>query len=101
MPVAEDVHRDAACEVEILLALLTVEIRPLTADRANRRAWINGHERRDGHEGSLFAAVKSGSAAIASAPKKGKVERGPRHPEQQKGRPDYPERPSLRTTNAI
>jgi hypothetical protein len=51
MAVAEQVDGDAAGEIEIFLAALAVEIDPLPSHRPHRRARINGHERRDGHEG--------------------------------------------------
>ena len=54
MAVAQQIDRDAACEIEIARAVLAVEIDPFPAHRPDRRARINGHERRDGHEGLLM-----------------------------------------------
>jgi len=52
--VAEQVDRDARCEVQILLALLSVEIDALTSDRPHLATRVNGHERSDGHFGQVL-----------------------------------------------
>jgi hypothetical protein len=48
---AEQIDRNAAREIEILLAILAKQICAFAAHRPHRRARINGHERRDGHKG--------------------------------------------------
>src|SRR4051794_14201607 len=64
MPMAEQVDGDAACKVQVTLALFSVEINPFAANRTDRRARIDGHERRDGHGGRLPKLLwRSGPAA--------------------------------------
>jgi hypothetical protein len=46
--VTQDVDRNAGGEVQVALALLAIEIDAFASHRPNRRARINGHERRDG-----------------------------------------------------
>jgi hypothetical protein len=68
MAVAENVDCDAAREVEILLAVLPLEVAALPSHRADRRTRIDGHERRDGHEGLLdFSRGFGAGAARADA----------------------------------
>ena len=52
MAVAEQIDGDAAGEIEIFLAALSIEIHPLASHRPHRRARIDGHERGDGHRSS-------------------------------------------------
>ena len=52
--VAERVDRDAAGEIEILLAVLTEEVRALASDRTHATPRVDGHERGDGHRRFLF-----------------------------------------------
>jgi hypothetical protein len=49
--VPEQIDGDAAGEIQILLALLAEQINAFAAHRPDRRAGINGHKRRDGHDG--------------------------------------------------
>ena len=47
--VSEQVHRDPRGEIQVTLAVLAEQIHAFPSYRPDRRARINGHERRDGH----------------------------------------------------
>ena len=52
MAVAEQIDRDAAGEIEIFLAILAIELHAFASHRPHRRARVNGHKGRDGHDGA-------------------------------------------------
>src|SRR4029453_13756458 len=55
---AQQVDRNAGREIEIFLALLAIEIDPLAPYRPLGRTRVNGHKRRNGHDGSFLGGVK-------------------------------------------
>ncbi len=51
MAVAQQINRDAGGEIQIALAILADQVAPLASHRTHATPWVDGHERRDGHDG--------------------------------------------------
>ncbi len=85
MAMAEQVDRDPGREVEIFLAILAVEIDPLSPHGPHFATRVNGHERRDGHRNGLLLGLAGLGFAVAITRAASKV----------KGAPDFSSAPSF------
>src|SRR3546814_12949453 len=77
MSMPQQIDRDAAREIQILLAALAIEIDALAAHRTHGRTGINGHERRYGHECPLCGWSASEKGDHARSPLRGRYSEGP------------------------
>src|SRR3546814_17754825 len=77
MSMPQQIDRDAAREIQILLAALAIEIDALAAHRTPGRTGINGHERRYGHECPLCGWSASEKGYHERSPLRGRYSEGP------------------------
>ena len=63
MAMAEDIHRDAAGEIQPFPALRVIEVTAVSAHRLDLATAIDGHEGRDGHD--VRSVLRQGNCANA------------------------------------
>jgi hypothetical protein len=75
--VALELDREPGREIEIFLAILSVQIDTLAPDRPHLATWVNGHERRDGHRRNLLNCLAGRRVATPIARGAEKVKGAP------------------------